>query len=215
MLSNIRLILRLRHTKWTVAFAMLALFTFPLRADIVVNVTFNGFFYDVGAGATSAIPMGTTYTATLQYDASTTGPVNFTPSPGDFFNAQIGGYSVHGTPTSYQVLPSGQDFLVQSTLPAGSIPGLTDPVTMSLDIDLCCSFFFNPNQLPTSFAGLPPIDRVFVIHGSGTFEDARASAVNITATIVPEPESWTLLLGTLAIIFAVIHIRRRQLTERA
>ncbi len=208
MLSSLRLILRLRHTKLSVASAMLALFTFPLRADIVVDVTFSGFFYDVGFGATSSIPMGTTYTATLQYDASTTGPVNFAPSPGDFFDAHVGGYSLVGTPTSYQI-PSVQDFHVQASLPAGSIPGLTDPVTMSMDIDLCCSFFFDPNHLPTSFAGLPQIDRVFLIHGSGPGEDARATVFNITATIVPEPESWALLLGTLAMISVVTRMQRR------
>ncbi len=173
----------------------------PFAKAALIDVTFNGQFFDVGFGATGAIPVGTNYTATLQYDSdNATGPVNFTPSPGDFFDAHVGALDLHGTPISYQIPASGQDFFVTASLPAGSIPGLTDPVTMTFSIVLVSGFFFDPNHLPTTFVGLPPVpDREFSINGSGPGEDARASALNITATQTPEPGTLLSLAGLSAI----------------
>ena len=56
----------------------------PFAQASIVTVTLNGTFYNVGNGFQSVITDGTTtYSATLQYNDSVTGPNNFTPSAGD------------------------------------------------------------------------------------------------------------------------------------
>ena len=171
-----------------------------------VLVTFSGTFYDVSFGADAVIPPGTTYTAQLRYDTSTPGPINFAAGPGDFFDAQVGPYALHGTPGGYVVAASGQFFQTQATVTPGSIP-LTDPVTIDLTISLVSGFFFDPNHLPDSFVGLPLIDRFFIVQGSGTAERAIATLSSITATLLPEPAS-LVVLGSACLLLGLARGRR-------
>ena len=173
----------------------------------IITVTFHGDFHNVSPSVSPIIPEGTLYSATIQYDDRATGPINFTPSVGDSFDAQIGAYTVHGVPESYRVLPG--NFTVMALVPAGSIPGLIDPVTMTLDLLPDETDFFDPNHLPDSFVGLDESSRGFRIKPSGGA--ATANVGDLLATSVPEPQTGVLSgMG----VFGLVVVWRRRFRER-
>ena len=183
-----------------------AMFLPPAHAGLI-EVTFNGVFYNTSLAVEPTITEAvTTYSATLVYDDSVTGPNNFTPTPGDYFDVQIGStYHIHVTPDSYQI-PGTGFFIVNATIPSGTLPLFTDPVTMQLKLAPDTNPFFNPNHLPDTFVGLDPLDRYFSVNGGNANQYALANVENLTAGPVPEPAT-CILLGS--VLLAAGLFRRR------